>query len=157
MATGTTWRWAGALGRLAAAVLLAALPGFFAATDNALAQAGSVGGVVGKTGKSQSGSDEAPSAAPDSRTRREPRPARAAPTSSCGKMPGNWAWFNGVTAVISADGTAKAGAHTATWTCSNDSVVMHWSHGYTDRLRLSQDGTHLEGTNGFITVTGNKR
>ena len=72
-------------------------------------------------------------------------------------MPGNWAWFTGVTAVIRANGTATAGPYSATWTCANDSVVMHWNHGYTDRLRLSRDGTHLEGTNGFVTVTGNRR
>jgi hypothetical protein len=34
---------------------------------------------------------------------------------------------------------------------------MHWNHGYTDRLSLSQDGTHLQGTNGFVTVSGSRR
>jgi hypothetical protein len=139
------------------AVLLAVLPGSLAVSEKVLAQAGSSGGIVGRTGKSQSGSDEAPPAAQEPSGRRQARPSRPVATSSCSKMPGNWAWFTGVTAVIRADGTAKAGPYTATWSCNNDSVVMHWSHGYTDRLQLSRDGTHLEGTNGYITVTGNKR
>jgi hypothetical protein len=58
--------------------------------------------------------------------------------------------------VIRADGTASAGPFSAAWTCNNDVVVMHWSHGYTDRLRLSRDGTHLEGTNGSVTGSGDR-
>jgi hypothetical protein len=33
---------------------------------------------------------------------------------------------------------------------------MVWSHGYTDRLTLSSDGSRLEGTNGFVRVWGNR-
>jgi hypothetical protein len=36
-------------------------------------------------------------------------------------------------------------------------TVMHWSHGYTDRLMLLRDGTHLEGTHGTVIVTGDRR
>ena len=145
----------GTVRRLIVAVLAAVVLGSLAASVNAFAQAGSAGGVVGKTGKSQSGRDEAAPAPREPKVRREVRPA--APASSCSRMPGSWSWFNGVTTVIRADGTATGGRYTATWTCSNDSVVMHWSHGYIDRLRLSRGGTHLEGTNGMITVSGDKR
>jgi len=64
---------------------------------------------------------------------------------------------SGHTTIIKADGTETAGPYTATWTCKNDDVVMNWSHGYTDRLRLLRDGTHLEGTNGTVIVSGDRR
>ncbi|MDP1865937.1 MAG: hypothetical protein Q8L13_06280 [Bradyrhizobium sp.] len=149
-----------AAGRLMAAGLLSVMLGSMGAASQLFAQAGSIGGTIGKTDKSQSGADEAPSIRPEPGTRKPARKAdtpRNVASSSCSKMPGNWAWFTGVTAVIRANGTATAGPYSATWTCANDSVVMHWNHGYTDRLRLSRDGTHLEGTNGFITVTGDRR
>jgi hypothetical protein len=148
---------AGALGPLVAAALVSVAPGSLAFTAGALAQAGSVGGTIGKTDKSVSGGDQAPSARPESK----PRKSNAAPnniaTSLCGKMPGNWSWFNYPTVVISPDGTASAPPFSATWTCNNNSVVMHWNHGYTDRLTLSRDGTHLEGTNGSGTVVSGDR
>ena len=149
-----------AAGRLVAAGLVSAMLGSMGVASQVFAQAGSIGGTIGKTDKSQSGADEAPSARPEPRTRKPTKQAdlpRNVATSSCSKMPGNWAWFTGVTAVIRPNGTATAGPYSATWTCANDSVVMHWNHGYTDRLRLSRDGTHLEGTNGFVTVTGDRR
>ena len=52
---------------------------------------------------------------------------------------------------------ATAGPYSAIWTCKDDDVVMHWSQGYTDRLRLSGHATHLEGTNGIITVTEDRK
>jgi hypothetical protein len=71
---------------------------------------------------------------------------------------GSRSWFSGVTTTIRADGTATAGPYTATWTCKDDVVVvMHWSHGYTDRLMPLRDGTHLEGINGTVVVTGDRR
>jgi hypothetical protein len=72
-------------------------------------------------------------------------------------MPGSWAWFSGLTTTIRADGTATAGPFSAVWTCKDDNVVMHWSHGYTDQLKLSRNGTHLEGTNGTVVVTGDRK
>lgn len=149
-----------AIRRLIAMALVSATLGSIAATAQVFAQAGSIGGTIGKTDKSQSGADETPTVRPEPRTRKPTKQAvvpRNVATSSCSKLPGNWAWFTGVTAVIRSNGTATAGPYSATWTCANDFVVMHWSHGYTDRLRLSRDGTHLEGTNGYITVTGDRR
>lgn len=155
MAKGATWQ-VGAVRRLIVAGLVSVVLGSFAVTAEAFAQAGSAGGTIGKTGKSQSGSLEAPSVRREPQARTQARPPRAVTVSSCSKMPGSWSWFNGGTVVIRPDGTASGGRHSATWSCTNGAVVMHWSHGYTDRLRLSGDGSHLEGTNGFVTVSGNR-
>lgn len=143
--------------RLRAAVLACVAFGSVAIGAEAFAQPGSTGGSIGKTGKSQSGSDEAPAIRREPSGRKPARPSAPVATSSCAKMPGSWSWFNGITVVIRSNGTAAGGRYTATWSCKNDGVIMHWSHGYTDRLQLSQDGTHLSGTNGYITVSGDKR
>jgi hypothetical protein len=148
-----------AVGRLIAAAFVSVMLLSFVPTAKVFAQAGSIGGTVGKTDKSQSGVHEEPSFRPEPRTRKPAKQAggpRSTGASSCSRMPGNWSWFNG-SVVIRPDGTATGGGLTATWSCKNDYVVMHWSHGYTDRLTLSRDGTHLEGTNGMITVTGDRR
>lgn len=143
--------------RLHAAMLMAVALGSLAVSAEVSAQPGSTGGSIGKTGKSQSGSDEAPAVRREPPERKPARPSAPVATSSCSKMPGSWSWFNGITVVIRSGGTASDGRHTATWSCRNDSVVMNWSHGYTDRLQLSRDGTHLQGTNGLITVSGDRR
>ncbi len=143
-----------AAGRLLAAGFLSAALGSIAGSTHALAQAGSTGGTIGKTDKSESGGPPSPA---EAQPRKPPGASRNAPASSCSRMPGSWSWFNGATVVISPGGTASDGRHTATWSCANGSVVMHWNHGYTDRLSLSQDGTHLQGTNGFVTVSGSRR
>jgi hypothetical protein len=148
------------VGRLIAAALVSATLGSFAVTAEVFAQAGSIGGTVGKTDKSESGTDQAPSFRPEPKARKPAKQAgvpRNVAASSCGKMPGNWSWFNYSNVIISPNGTATAGPFSATWSCKNDFVVMHWSHGYTDRLTLSRDGTHLEGTNGTVTVTGDRK
>lgn len=136
--------------RIAVALLCVTL-GSFTVAAKALAQAGSSGGTIGDIDKSVSGTR------PEPKVRKQATVPRNIAVSSCGKMPGNWSWFNYPTVVIRPDGTATAGPFSATWSCKDDVVVMHWSHGYTDRLRLLRDGTHLEGTNGRVTVTGDRR
>jgi hypothetical protein len=147
----------GAVGRLAAAAFVSVVPGSLAFIAGAFAQAGSVGGTIGKTDKSVSGSDQAPSARPESKSRKLGAAPGNVATSLCGKLPGNWSWFNYPTVVINPDGTASAPPFSAMWTCKSNSVVMHWNHGFTDRLTLSRDGTHLEGTNGSGTVVSGDR
>jgi hypothetical protein len=149
-----------AAGRLIAVALVSVVVGSFVVTAKVFAQGGSTGGTIGKIDKSQSGADAAPSVQPESKASKPAKRAgahRNIATSSCSKMPGNWSWFNFNNVVISPDGTATAGPFSATWSCKDDSVVMHWSHGYTDRLTLSRNGTHLEGTNGSVTVTGDRK
>jgi hypothetical protein len=117
------------------------------ATDRiAQGQAGSIGGTIGKTDKSVSGGDK------------ETEPQRA---SSCAKLIGVWSWFIGGDVTFKSDGSyvQPQSSLTGTWTCKSDYVLMLWSHGYTDRLTLSRDGTHLEGSNsnGFDGVSGDRK
>ena len=65
----------------------------------------------------------------------------------CRKVIGVWSWFIGGDVTVRNGGTAAQGPRTATWTCSNAQIVMVWSHGFTDRLTISADGTQMTGTN----------
>ena len=87
------------------------------------------------------------------------RAVAAAPnTSPCGRIPGVWSWFIGGDVTFKPGGAAVQGGLTATWTCSNGRVVMVWSHGFTDRLALSADGTHMSGTNNWgFGVSGTRK
>ncbi len=84
---------------------------------------------------------------------------QAEPNTLCSRLPGLWSWFVGGDVSINANGTLSQAATrlTGTWTCTNGQVVMFWSHGWTDRLTLSPDGTSLNGTNGLIPVWGRRR
>jgi hypothetical protein len=141
----------------------------FANGSPLLAQAGSTGGTVGKTDKSISGGNEAERHAPAKPRAKRERPTdradRAVGRSSgvsvdgCAKLPRVWSWFVNGDVTIKAGGTLSQPQSklTGTWTCKNNDVVMFWSHGFTDRLSLSRDGTHLEGSNGIIAVTGDRK
>jgi len=126
-----------------------------AADGSAFAQAGSTGGTLGKTDKSASGGDK------ETEPQRSIRPpkARTKEASSCAKITGVWSWFVNGDVTFKSDGSfvQPQPSLTGTWTCKNDYVVMFWSHGYTDRLTLSRDGTHLEGSNGFGGVSGDRK
>lgn len=126
-------------------------------------QPGSTGGTIGKTDKEISGGEETE---PQGRPKRE-APARHPATterspdaypSSCGKMVGVWSWFLNGNVTFRSDGTVvqSQSGLTGTWSCHSGHVVISWSHGFTDRLTLSSEGTHLEGTNGVVTVTGDR-
>jgi hypothetical protein len=123
--------------------------------QTAYGQAGATGGTIGKQDKSVSGGEER--TAP----KRSARPTRSRETHSttCGKLAGGWSWFIGGDVFIKAGGTfAQPQTRlTGTWLCDGDHVVMLWSHGFTDRLTLSPDGMHLSGTNGLMTVTGDRK
>jgi hypothetical protein len=127
-----------------------------AADGNAFAQAGSTGGTIGKTDKSASGGDK--ETEPQRRSIR-PSKARTKEASSCARLVGVWSWYTGGDVTFKSGGTfvQPEKSLTGTWTCKNDYVVMLWSHGYTDRVTLSRDGTHLEGTNGFNAVSGDRK
>lgn len=144
------------IGRLIALALVSGMLASFAVGTTAFAQAGSTGGIIGKTNKSQSGADETPSIPPVPKSHKQASP-RNIDTSSCSKMPGVWSWFQAGDVTVKPDGTMTQGSASGTWSCKNDKVVMFWSAGWTDRLTLLRDGSHLEGTNGFITVTGDRR
>jgi hypothetical protein len=130
-------------------VLLTGVLVYLQSYGSARAQAGSTGGTIGKQNKSVSGSEEG--------TGRPLKSPRKANVSGCAKAIGTWGWFNGGTTIIKADGTATSEAATANWSCINGQVVITWSTGWNDRLSISADGNHLEGTNGFIRVSANRR
>jgi hypothetical protein len=113
----------------------------------------SMGGNIGDDDKSISGIGE-PMAPPQSSSSPE---LQAIKPTACDGVVGKWSWFNGGTVIIRSDGTVDGGPFTATWSCINGKIIMVWSHGYKDRLSLSADGNHLEGTNGHIRVFGNRK
>jgi len=68
---------------------------------------------------------------------------------SCDSIPGLWSWFTNGDVTFAAGGTLVQGPRTGRWTCNSASrqVTIVWSHGYTDELLLSPDGTRLTGRN----------
>jgi hypothetical protein len=141
---------------LAGALLLASS---FAGAESqtAIAQAGSTGGTIGKQNKSVSGADEPTTAnrsKPAAKPRqpvsaRTPAPSSRKTESPCGKVAGTWSWWVNGDVVVQPNGTAAQAASglTGTWSCRDGEVAFIWSHGFTDRMRLSPDGTRLSGSN----------
>lgn len=131
------------------ATAAAAEPG----TRTRIAQAGSVGGGVGKQGKSVSGGEEAPA------SRRQAPPVAAVPprASPCSRIPGVWSWFIGPDVTFHEGGRLTSPIFGGTWSCRDRQVVVSWSHGFVDRLTLSADGTHLSGTNQVGTAVSGTR
>lgn len=134
---------------LTVCIAISAAPAF------TFAQAGSAGGVAGKQGKSVSGSVETQPTrrAPPSTTRRASSPVK----SSCGQPVGTWTWWNGGLVTVSGRGTISKGSLSGKWACGGSQVVMIWDHGYTDRMKLSADGSNLSGTNNLGFPVGGKR
>lgn len=78
----------------------------------------------------------------------------------CSKIPGTWSWFVNGDVTFREDGTLVQGPLTGRWTCSNQDrrVSIVWSHGFTDSMVLSEDGTSLTGKNNTgNTVTGRRK
>lgn len=117
------------------AVLFACANGSFA-----LAQAGSTGGTVGRTGKSVAGEDEA----------KRPKPARSnvrrreiVRTSSCSKLIGVWK------GALGGDITYKSGGvvlstvpvNEGRWSCGGTGITVTWMKFHSaDHCTLSSDG-----------------
>jgi hypothetical protein len=115
-----------------------------------LAEPGSVGGTIGKQGKTVSGGNEKEAA---------PNRATSGETSSpCLGLVGVWSWSTGGETTIKPGGTLSKGELTGTWTCKGGQVVIVWKHGYVDQLSLSARDGHLTGKNqlGF-TISGNRK
>jgi hypothetical protein len=80
--------------------------------------------------------------------------------SKCKDISGLWHWFTGDTVAINANGTTQPSPTgiRSDWTCNGGVFVFKWSHGYTDRLSLSADGTRLSGSNNVgIPVWGTRK
>jgi hypothetical protein len=147
-------------------VLLALSHAGLANLSAAFAQAGSIGGTVGKPDKTISGSEEAdrPRAAP------HPKPLSAKPQESasghsCSRIVGRWSWYLGVSdSVFHKDGTAlhPASGTPGKWTCAGDTVSVVWATGATsrtDRITLLPDGSIFVDSpwGGGIKFTGTRR
>jgi len=149
-------------------VMLAMSLPAFAKGSSALAQAGSVGGTIGKQDKSISGGEEA------DRPRATPVPKRSAAKThetssgrSCNRIVGTWSWYLGVSNVIfHKDSTAlhPASGSTGKWNCVSGSTVnVVWSYqgtSRTDHMTLSQDGNGIfvdSPYGGGIKFTGARR
>jgi hypothetical protein len=139
----------------------------FANLSSALAQAGSIGGTIGKQDKSISGSEQAdrPRAAPHPK-----QPAAKAQETSpghfCGRIVGRWSWYLGVSeSVFHKDGTAlhPASGTAGKWTCAGNTVNVVWGNGgaaRTDRITVSQDGNSIlvvSPWGGGVKFTGSRR
>jgi hypothetical protein len=139
----------------------------FANAPPALAQAGSVGGTIGKQDKSISGGEEdRPRAAPP------PKPSAAktqegASSRSCNRIVGTWSWYPSINdSVFHKDGTAlhPSSGTTGRWSCaSGNTVNVVWSYqgtSRTDHMTLSQDGNSIfvdSPYGGGIKFTGTRR
>jgi hypothetical protein len=77
----------------------------------------------------------------------------------CPNISGSWHWFTGDTVAINSNGTTQPsliGIH-AKWSCSTGVYTFIWSHGYTDRLTLSEGGKRLSGKNNLgVPVWGTR-
>ncbi len=80
--------------------------------------------------------------------------------SSCGRITGRWTWFTGDKVMIAPGGSFRAvSGMTGTWSCSGSMAVLHWNalgNGI-DRLHISGDGKHLNGSNQYgIPISGSR-
>jgi hypothetical protein len=139
----------------------------FGNPPSAFAQAGSIGGTIGKQDKSISGGEEAekPRAAP---VPKQPaaKGQEASTGRSCGKIVGTWSWYLGVSqSVFHKDGTAlhPASGTPGKWTCAGNTVNVVWGSGAaarTDRITVAQDGNSIfvvSPWGGGIKFTGTRR
>ena len=148
-------------------VLLALSHAGSANLSAAFAQAGSIGGSVGKQDKTISGSEEAdrPRAAPHPNPSGT-KPHESASPHSCNRIVGRCSWYLGVSdSVFHRDGSAlhPASGTPGKWTCAGDTVSVVWGTGgasRTDRITLLPDGNSIfvdSPWGGGIKFTGTRR
>jgi hypothetical protein len=133
-----------------AAILLAISQSAFANISSALAQAGSVGGSIGKQDKSISGGEDAerPRAAPLSKR----SAAGTQETTPCKGLVGTWSFSNGVGVAFKAGGgLSSTNNDLGKWTCEGGMVAAHWRT-HTDHYVISSDGAHMSGNSGWLNL-----
>ncbi len=143
--------------------LLALLSCGLANPPLALAEAGSIGGHLGKQDKSISGSQGADTP----RTAAHPKPTAANSSGhSCSRIVGRWSWYLGLSdSIFRKDGTAVHSTSGATgkWTCAGNAVDVTWSYDgtvRTDHITLLPDGNSIfvvSPWGGGIKFTGTRR
>ncbi len=92
--------------------------------------------------------------------------APIAATSGCQDIVGKWRWFTGGFVAFAADQRAfflptedAPPALTADWRCDSETLTytLSWSHGFTDTLKLYQDGQMISGRNNTgVEVSGSR-
>ncbi len=65
----------------------------------------------------------------------------------CRNLPGVWEWVVNGNVNFFRDGRLRQGSLTGSWACNGRHTVIAWSHGYTDRLEMSEDGNYMSGLN----------
>ena len=137
-----------------------------AEASSALAQAGSVGGTIGKRDKSISGGEEDRPRAAQLPKRPAAKMQEAQSGRSCDRIVGTWSWYLGLTdSVFHKDGTAlhPASGTPGKWSCAGNSVNVVWGSGSearTDRMTLSADGNNIfvvSPWGGGVKFTGTRR
>ena len=133
----------------------------------AFAQAGSIGGTVGKQDKTISGSEEADRWRPAPHPKPQAaKPQESASGHSCNRIVGRWSWYLGVSdSVFHKDGSAlhPASGTPGKWICAGDTVSVVWGTGgasRTDRITLLPDGNSIfvdSPWGGGIKFTGTRR
>ena len=81
----------------------------------------------------------------------------AAVMSACDNIPGIWSWFNGGNVTFYPNGSLVQGPRSGSWSCSGTNVTISWSHGFQDRLILSDSGRNMRGRNQNGTVISGNR
>jgi hypothetical protein len=155
------------VGRLLALTMLSGLCAF-GQSEAAFAQAGSVGGTIGKQDKSISGGDDTadsrhavpgikhPGSAGSKRTEQK------GAGSACGRVAGVWTangWYNAIygrgDVVLSADGSARhVSGIVGVWTCVGGHFVMHWKNWAHGEGSLSNDGNTVTFADGGTMTRG---
>jgi DNA-binding winged helix-turn-helix (wHTH) protein len=75
----------------------------------------------------------------------------------CTNLPGIWEWFSGKNAYFYPDGNLRGGGFSGSWACADGNVVIAWSHGHTDRVTISPNGTYLSGANDIAAPVWGRR
>jgi hypothetical protein len=142
--------------------------------QNALAQAGSTGGTIGKQDKSISGGDDAADSRRVAPARKPPRSAGSRRTeektskqdegasSGCGRLAGVWTangWYNAIygrgDVVLGADGSARhVSGIVGVWTCRSGHFVMHWKNWTHGEGTVSNDGNTVTFADGGTMTRG---
>jgi hypothetical protein len=123
----------------------------------AFAQAGSTGGTIGKSDKSESGGEERPSL-DHPRVKRQPSAVVHHPAAEHVSISGPWAANNGFTYHVTQSGSSFTwilGSEIAHGTINGDELHASWSGGFTmgsGTGRLSKDGLTITWDNGVIFV-----
>jgi hypothetical protein len=125
-------------------------------------EAGSVGGAIGKQGRSASGNVEktepARSAPGGDRGASATEKQRQGSGSVCAKLVGVWLGPTNTDMIFKADRTVTSPdfSDAGPWSCNNGQVVITWKQWGTDRCTLSAEGTQMTCTNTLIGNSFNR-